>query len=231
MPFRFQGRYLFLTYSQCNVSADTLIQHIRAQREPEFILVGLEQHADGGEHRHIFVDFGRRFSFTNERRFDVSGHHPNIARPRSPKDCLAYCAKDGNTTTYGTLPSHLDEDVKESRNQLWGRLLDEATSRESFLSAVRAVDPFVFATRYQALAAMAAEVFKPADTYENLYEPQDFRLPAGIEEWMVEQFDQEVSFFFLGRWGLFAPNTPNPSRGGLCEACSREGQSNSTTWL
>lgn len=191
MPFRFQGRYLFLTYSQCNVSADTIIALIRAQREPIFILVGLERHADGGEHRHVFVDFGRRFSFSNERRFDVSGFHPNIARPRSPKDCLAYCSKDGNTTTYGEAPN-FESDSKESRTELWGRLLDESTSASDFLSRVRVADPFTFAVRYQALAAMAASVYPRRETYESPYEPQDFVLPEGVESWLLEEFDQEV---------------------------------------
>ncbi|QDJ95209.1 replication-associated protein [Capybara virus 1_cap1_34] len=165
MPFRFQGRYLFLTYSQCNVSADTIIALIRAQREPVFILVGNERHADGGEHRHVFVDFGRRFSFSNERRFDVSGHHPNIARPRRPQDCLAYCSKDGNTTTYGEAPN-FESDSKESRTELWGRLLDESTSASDFLSRVRVADPFTFAVRYQALASMAAAVYPRREAYE-----------------------------------------------------------------
>ncbi len=181
MPFRFQGRFLFLTYSQCDVHPDTIISAIRTKCKPVFILVGVERHVDGGHHRHVFIDFGQRFSFTSERRFDIDGYHPNIVKPNSPKDCLAYCSKDGDTHTFGEAPTFSTKDQRVSRSDCYRRLLDDSTSAAEFLQGVRDTDPYTFCTRYEALRSMAASVFQRRTPYESPYEPQDFNLPQGVE--------------------------------------------------
>lgn len=192
---RWQGKYFFLTYSQ--VDNDTthqqLIDFLRGVSSKcfRFCLVGRERHADGGTHFHVFLDWGRRVSFTSETRFDFNNYHPNVQVCRDPAATLQYCEKDGDTVSEGQRPD-FTETERESRHQLWGRLLDESSSANDFMSKVRVADPYTFATRYQALDSMSRAVFRTREPYTSPYEPQDFKLPEGIESWLLEEFDEEV---------------------------------------
>lgn len=200
MSFCAQGRYFFLTYSQVN-DGSTHIQLLDFLRglpgQPfRFCLVGRERHDDGGTHFHVFIDWGKRRKFTSPTRFDFNNYHPNIQACRDPTAALQYCEKDGDTLSEGDRPD-LSTPERESRSQLWGRLLDEATSASDFLSKVRVADPYTFATRYQALESMARSVYRTTSPYVSPYEPQDFKLPEGIESWLLEEFDEEVSVSFI----------------------------------
>lgn len=226
MVFRFQGQYLFLTYSQTtDISKDDLLTFLTSGpgiKQPKFCLVGHERHLDGGDHFHAFIDFGKRFSFTNERRYDFHNFHPNIARAGHPKECLEYCSKEGDTITFGTAPDFDQAGSKPTRHELWSGLLDNSTSAGEFMRAVREADAYTFCTRYKQLEDMALSVFKRRDPYVSPYEPQDFNLPEGVESWLLEEFDEEVSHHRTsGAARLTNPNrfaaNPNPpgSRGGV----------------
>ncbi|AVK87309.2 replication associated protein [Termite associated circular virus 1] len=191
MSFRWQGRYLFLTYAQAgnDFTPNELITFIResGRKQPGYILIGKERHQDGGLHYHCFVDWVKRFSFTNAARFDFGGHHPNISPVNSPKACLDYCSKDGDTTSWGT-PPDLDSNHRESRNELWSRLLDTATNPPEFLQLVREHAPYDFATRYTQLDTMARAVYRPRTNFTSEFEHEDFTLPEGIEGWISSLF-------------------------------------------
>lgn len=210
MPFRFQGRYVFLTYSQVEVNDDNTKQNLAnhlmglASRKPfGFCIVGHERHVErGGYHFHAFISFERKLDTSNERKFDWNGYHPNIAACPVPKNfynytikndspCDLQCCADGHTYLLGTVPDTFAAE-RESRNQLWGRLLDESSSADDFMSKVRVADPYTFATRYQALDCMSRAVFRTREPYTSPYEPQDFKLPEGVESWLLEEFDEEV---------------------------------------
>ncbi|AVK87313.2 replication associated protein [Termite associated circular virus 3] len=155
MPFRWQGKYLFLTYPRSDFSLDESLHFFRSQaKQATFIRVSSERHEDGSPHRHVFIAFDKRFSFTNERRFDFRERHPNIqSRVDNPAACLDYVSKDGVFVDYGSVPDFntSTSEPRESRNQLWGRLLDEATSASHFLQLVRENSPYDFATRVSSL--------------------------------------------------------------------------------
>lgn len=203
MPFRWQGKYLFLTYPRSNFNHDEFISFIRSKggRHVAFIRVVSELHDDGGPHRHSFIAFSKRFSFESESRFDFAGHHPSIERKvRDPAASLRYCGnpdKPGyvSHTDWGEIPDFDKDDApRESRQQLWGRLLDEATSASQFLQSVRENAPYDFATRYQQLEGMATAVFRQRTPYSSPHEFEDFALPDTIEGWLEKEFDQEVSY-------------------------------------
>lgn len=139
----------------------------------------------------FLLDWGRRRKFTSESRFDWLDFHPNIQKCRDPAASLQYCEKDGDTLCEGERPD-FDTSKRESRAELWTRLLDESTNASDFMSAVRVADPYTFATRYKALDDMARAVYHRRVPYESPYEPQDFKLPDGIESWLLEEFDEEV---------------------------------------
>lgn len=199
MPFRWQGKYLLLTYPQSDFDLNELLHFLRSEtRRAVFIRVTSERHECGTLHRHAFICFDKRFSFTNERRFDFRERHPNIkSRIDSPAGALAYCgnpAKPGyvDHVDWGDCPDFGATERKESRNELWGRLLDEATSPGEFLQLVRENAPYDFAVRYQQLDTMARAVYQRRPAYESEYTHEDFNLPDTIDQWMETEFDQEV---------------------------------------
>ncbi|AVK87315.1 replication associated protein [Termite associated circular virus 4] len=196
MPeFRWQGKYLFLTYPQSDFNLDGAVHRLREQggRHVTFVRVCSEQHQSGELHRHALLCFGKRVSFTDQRRFDIDGRHPKWERyTRSPAKAAEYIAKEGEYVDWGETPDFSTPECRESRNELWGRLLDEATTPESFMSLVRQFAPYDFATRYQALHTMATSVFHRRSPHQSPHDMvEDFQLPDTIERWLEEEFDQE----------------------------------------
>ncbi|UJO02129.1 Rep [Bat associated gemykibivirus 1] len=96
MSFKFQARYVLLTYAQCGDLDPWVVSDHLSSLGAECI-IGRENHSDGGIHLHAFVDFGKRFSTRNVQKFDVGGCHPNIepskGRPWAGYD---YAIKDGD---------------------------------------------------------------------------------------------------------------------------------------
>lgn len=154
MNFRWQGKYLLLTYPRSDFSLDDCLQFLRTRaKSAVYITVAHELHDDGTPHRHALLVFDRRFSFENERRFDFADRHCNIrGRVDSPSGAYAYVRKEGREfVEWGVLPDFESAGRKgrgESRNELWGRLLDEATDACHFLQLVREASPFDFCTRW-----------------------------------------------------------------------------------
>lgn len=138
-----------LTYPQSDFSLEGCNEFLRkAFPAARFVRVSSERHQDGELHRHAYVFFPRRFSFSNERRADFGGRHPHIQlRINNPGAALDYVSKDGDFVDWGDVPDASAPERKESRNELWGRLLDEATDASHFLQLVREASPFDFCTR------------------------------------------------------------------------------------
>ena len=114
MPRQFyvkDAKYLLLTYPQVNEYNENglhepilpwLLLDLCSRLGAELV-VCREQHQDGGDHYHAFIDFGgRAFSTRNNRKFDINGHHPNIERVgRTPWLAYDYATKDGDVICGG----------------------------------------------------------------------------------------------------------------------------------
>lgn len=202
MPdFRWQGKYLFLTWPQSDFDLDGAIHRLREQggRNVTFIRLCSERHQCGALHRHALLCFGKRVSFTDERRFDIDDRHPKWERyTRAPARAAHYVGnpeKPGYVAhvDWGEVPDFAAAEPGESRSALWGRLLDEATDPDSFMSSVREHAPYEFCTKFQALHSMATTVFQRRSPHTSQFDlVDDFRLPDTIENWMEKEFDQEV---------------------------------------
>ena len=82
MPhFDYHFRYALITYSQCGDLSPERVGE-RFQELGALLVIGRENHADGGIHLHCFVDFGRKRRFRRVTCFDVDGRHPNIEQSR-----------------------------------------------------------------------------------------------------------------------------------------------------
>lgn len=104
MPFKFDSTTFFLTYAQCDLLADVLIEHLKSISPLDWVRVCTEQHQDGQPHLHAVGRFQGRFQTRNERAFDCNSFHPNIQPVRSIKRALEYVSKDGNFVDFGSVP-------------------------------------------------------------------------------------------------------------------------------
>lgn len=103
MPFRITAKLYFLTYPQCDIPIQRLMDFLWTvkNKEPRLLVVASEQHADGNLHRHAYLEFKERVDVTNERLFDFEGFHPSIEKGRNARNILKYCTKEGDYAIRG----------------------------------------------------------------------------------------------------------------------------------
>ena len=158
MTFLFSARYALLTYAQCgNLDEWAVSDHMSALGAE--CIIGREDHADGGTHLHVFLDFGKKKQSRRPNFFDVGGHHPNITPSRGrPELGYDYAIKDGNVVAGGLarpggggLPEVADK---------WREIVS-AESRDEFFDLLRQLDPKTLVTRWTELNKYADAAYAP----------------------------------------------------------------------
>ncbi|QCS35903.1 replication-associated protein [Capybara genomovirus 11] len=158
MTFLFSARYALLTYAQCGDLDEWAVSNHLSALGAECI-IGREDHADGGTHLHVFLDFGGKKQSRRPNFFDVGGHHPNIAPSRGrPELGYDYAIKDGNVVAGGLarpggggLPQVADK---------WREIVS-AESRDEFFDLLRQLDPKTLVTRWTELNKYADAAYAP----------------------------------------------------------------------
>lgn len=148
--FKFDGRYVLLTYAQSgDLDAGLVVEHLSGLHAE--CIVAREDHVDGGTHLHAFCDFGRRFRSRRTDVFDVGGRHPNISISYgSPDAGYDYAIKDGDVVGGGLgRPSGVGVYEDESAWTVIHRSPDES----SFWESVARLDPKTLCTNYRNLRA------------------------------------------------------------------------------
>jgi len=149
MPsFDLHCRYALLTYAQCgDLSADVVGRKL--QDAGYQCIIGRENHADGGIHLHVFVDFGRKRRFRRADVFDVEGRHPNISPSKgTPEKGYDYAIKDGDVVFQGL--ERPGRDGNSSPADKWAAITG-AVDRGSFWDLVHELDPKSAACNFPAL--------------------------------------------------------------------------------
>lgn len=95
MPFRLSAKNIFLTYPQCPLSPQQLLDRLRAKFTFAEYSIGQENHQDGNLHLHAVLCFEKKLETRTETLFDVDGYHPNIQAARNRGDCIRYTQKEG----------------------------------------------------------------------------------------------------------------------------------------
>lgn len=100
MVFRVQGTHFSLTYPQCNVPLNAILEFFKSYTKGRArvveAIVSCEQHKDGNNHLHLYLRFSRRIDVRNPRDFDFMGFHANIQRCANPEAWKTYIRKDGD---------------------------------------------------------------------------------------------------------------------------------------
>ncbi len=193
--FDLHARYVFLTYSQCNLEKEYVATRlVELLGSVQYLLVGHELHEDLGDHLHVFISFGRKRRTRDVRFFDIDGFHPNIKIPIRKQECHSYCAKGGDTTTRGECPATLIPPAKRvsKRTALFRELHESSDTVEDFMSALLERDPYEFYTRGHTIRKNALSVKRLRRSAEQPYTQDQFNLPAEIQNWVDSEFAQEV---------------------------------------
>jgi len=172
MSFDLHCRYALLTYAQCGtLSADAVGGKLH---DAGFsCVIGRENHADGGIHLHVFVDFGRKKRFRRANVFDVEGHHPNISPSKgTPEKGYDYAIKDGDCV-FKSLDRPLERGGGNSSTVDKWTAITGAVDRESFWNLVHELDPKSAACNFPSLQKYADWKFA--------VDPPEYESPVGIE--------------------------------------------------
>lgn len=106
--FRLAAKHLFLTYPQCDTTAEYVEGALRAKlKNLEWAVIATERHADGHTHFHVFVRLTKPSNFTSPTCLDLvlpggSVSHGNYQGARDPGATLDYVCKDGDLRLVNT---------------------------------------------------------------------------------------------------------------------------------
>jgi len=187
MSFKFQARYVLLTYAQCGSLDPWAVSDHLSSLGAECI-VGRENHADGGTHLHAFVDFGKRFSTRNTKVFDVEGFHPNIEPSKGrPWGGYDYAIKDGDVVAGGLErpPERGGGEGVSSATAKWAEIVAQPT-REQFWTALEELDPCAMVRSFPSCRAFADWRYRVDREAYTTPRGITFRadLVEGLQEWV-----------------------------------------------
>lgn len=94
--FRVSALQFFVTYPQCDIPPDEIIEFFKKKRPYSHICVAQETHEDGNFHLHVYVKWQKKYDCSSAKAFDYKGFHPNIQGVRSPEKVFNYVRKSGN---------------------------------------------------------------------------------------------------------------------------------------
>jgi len=182
--FNFDGLHVFLTYPQCPLPREQLRDILVERTSAEKHFVARERHEDGNYHLHVYLHFGRRRRFVGSGCFDVDGYHPNIQKPRSARDVIAYCSKEDTEPL-----ANFDYRGSEPE-QTWGTLLAQAGSKREFLEAVRQRFPRDYVLSLERLLFFCEWRFGRDETEYSGRGRDSFREPSSLKDWVLQNLSQ-----------------------------------------
>jgi len=106
--FRLQGKMLALTFPQCDMDPDLMLQKIKdhwGEDGIKWCVVSRESHEDGNNHLHIGLWLRRVFDTRSARCFDfLADKHGNYKPMTNPAGWVEYIIKDGDFTCFNINP-------------------------------------------------------------------------------------------------------------------------------
>lgn len=97
-PKRIQAKGFFLTYPQCTLTKEELLELLQTlpiKTPIEEYVIAEERHKDGSPHLHAFIKYASKITFS-PKLWDISTFHGNYQVSKSWKAVRKYCEKEGN---------------------------------------------------------------------------------------------------------------------------------------
>ena len=136
--FKYKGKSIFLTYSQCGVSREALLAVLKDKvgndttNQLSKACIGQEHHEDGGLHLHACAWYTHTLRFCDVRYLDITDeegkvHHPNVKgnKVQNKKRALDYCSKEDPEPLQYNMDIKAETAAREGHRKIIGkRLLD-----------------------------------------------------------------------------------------------------------
>lgn len=120
--FSLQCKNLYLTYPQCAVAKEDLLEMIQLYFDDNLLwaVVSSEKHQDGSPHLHSLVSLKTKFKTYSSSTLDqLADQHGNYQAARSVNDTLRYILKDGNYVAHGIDPKeYLSLKLRKKNSQM-----------------------------------------------------------------------------------------------------------------
>lgn len=202
----FDGSDVFLTYPQSPLlTRERIRDFFLALGGVKRFLIARELHDDGNQHFHAYIRWEGRRRFESSDCFDVDGRHPNIQRPRSAKDVVAYCSKDDDNLLANFKPEELADESQSG----WRDILSNATGRDDFLARVRARYPQHYVLSLERLVAFCNGHYERNKTAYDGRGRSEFVEPSCLTTWVSESL--QVRALRAGPTALGGGPSPLPS--------------------
>lgn len=108
MPFSISARSLFCTYPKCALSKEQVHDQVQEWfiTKPDKYAIGLEAHADGTPHVHVYCHYTRKIRVTRVDQLDLVGedakkYHGNYQSCRSEEKVRKYVTKGDDFVQHG----------------------------------------------------------------------------------------------------------------------------------
>ena len=133
--FQYQGKSIFLTYSQCPIDKEVMLEHLKERvknTQLKKACIGQERHEDGEFHLHVCAWYTNTLKFTDPGYLDILGedgvkYHPNISgkQVKNRQKALAYCSKEDPDPLCYNMDIKEETKARECKRKILGkRLLD-----------------------------------------------------------------------------------------------------------
>jgi len=124
MTFRIQARSVFLTYPQCPVPKEELLEHFKRTFNCSEITVGAELHEDGNPHLHAYLRFQKKFSSKDSKVFDYEQYHANVQAAKNPLKVKNYVKKGKDFVEFSTDETDNDDIIEVCRSMSYNEWLN-----------------------------------------------------------------------------------------------------------
>ncbi|ARR74889.1 replication-associated protein [Sweet potato symptomless virus 1] len=193
--FSFSSKYGFLTYSQCDLTAEIIQQMLITLLTPFnllFLAVAPEHHQDGSLHFHVLFQCARRIITRRVDFFDLNNYHPNIQPARDSAAVLEYISKEQPPIVWGEFQNHKVSPSR--RDDRWRDIIFTSTSKAEYLNRVKQEFPADYATRLQQLEYSAERLFPTtAPPYVSPFDPLTLQCHEDIQDWINRELYLEPS--------------------------------------
>ncbi|AMH87769.1 replication-associated protein [Pacific flying fox faeces associated circular DNA virus-14] len=124
--FRLNCKAVFLTYPQCALEPEHVLQTILACNKTKHcsVIVAQEHHKDGNKHLHVYLEFPKKIDIKTARYFNyITGKQGNYQKVKVRGACIKYVCKENRYVAHQIdVPTIIQnyekqQEKKKSRNQ------------------------------------------------------------------------------------------------------------------